>query len=146
MGAAELAEKNFREGYNCAQAVVFAFAERSGADVRTALAMTLPMGGGIGRLRETCGAVSGGAMALGLLFPELGKSGMYALVQEFAKRFRAQTGSLNCGELLSGAGIRAERSPDAEARTAEYYRKRPCSGLVRLAASIVEEIAGENGK
>ncbi len=146
MTAAEVAEKNFREGHSCAQAVVLAFIDKSGFDEGTARAMTLPMGGGIGRLRETCGALSGGSMALGLLFPEISKSEMYALVQRLGKAFREGAGSLNCGELLTGAGIKAETSPQVGARTEEYYRKRPCPSLVRLAASIVEEIAAERGK
>ncbi len=141
----EIAKQYFMDGCNCAQAVVMAFADKIDAPKETLLAAAKPLGGGLGRLRETCGAVSGGAVALGLLFPDMDKSRMYALVQELALAFREKNGSYNCGELLTGAGVRAERSPGAEARTAAYYKKRPCADLVYDAAELVERILKEHG-
>ncbi len=140
MTRAERARENFRQGYNCAQAVMLAFADLTGLSEGQAAAVAKPMGAGLGRLRETCGAVSGGAMCLGLLYPDMEKGEMYALVQEFAGRFKAENGSYNCGELLSGAGVKAENSTSPEARTAAYYKKRPCAELVYSAARTLEEM------
>lgn len=100
----------------------------------------------MGRLRLTCGGVSGGVMALGLLFPALNKSELYSLVQEYARRFACKNGSYICGELLTGAGIKADTSVCAEQRTEEYYRKRPCPELVYSAAEILEALARERGR
>ncbi|MDE5897521.1 MAG: C-GCAxxG-C-C family protein, partial [Clostridia bacterium] len=140
MTRAELAKKYFQEGYNCSQAVLLAFADLLSVPEDTLKAVALPLGGGMGRLRQTCGGVSGAAMCLGLLFPEKSKSEIYALVQEVAGRFREKNGSINCGELLSGAGVRADASPNAEPRTDGYYKKRPCADLVYDAAEVLEEV------
>ena len=146
MSRAQQEKENFMNGLNCTQAVVLAFADLTGVPEETLKAAALPLGGGLGRLRETCGAVSGAAMALGLLFPGTGKPEMYALVQEMARRFRERYPSLNCGQLLSGAGLAVDRAPDPERRTQEYYRKRPCPELVYDAAAIVEAICAERGR
>ena len=146
MTRAQSAKNYFTSGYNCSQAVMLAFASDTGADEKFIKAVSLPMGGGIGRLRETCGGVTGAIMSMGLLFPEMNKSEMYALVQEFARRFREKNGSYNCGELLTGAGVKAERTPDAEARTPAYYQKRPCAELVADAAELLEEMCRERGR
>ena len=146
MTRGDKAKNNFLSGYNCSQAVAFAFADLLDVPEETLKAVFLPMGGGMGRLRQTCGGVSGAAMTAGLLFPGLSKKEMYALVQEIAKRFAAKNGSFNCGELLTGAGVKAETSPHAEARTPEYYKKRPCPDLVKDAADILEAICKERGR
>ncbi len=146
MSRAEKAKNNFLAGYNCAQAVMLAFADLFDASEETVKAVALPMGAGMGRLRQTCGAVSGAVMASGLLFPALGKNEAYALVQEIVKRFVERNGSYNCGELLTGVGVKAETSPNAEARTQEYYKKRPCPDLVYDAAEILEEICKKRGR
>lgn len=145
MTRGERAEQNFREGYNCTQAVVLAFSDDMQADDKTLLAIAHPFGGGMGRLRLTCGAVTGAVMCLGLFFPDLKKSELYALVQEFCHRFEEKNKSVICGTLLTGAGIRAEKSPVAEARTEEYYRKRPCPLLIGDAAEILESMLKERG-
>lgn len=146
MTRAERARENFKSGLNCSQSVLLAFSEDTGLAEDTAKAISRPLGGGMGRLRQTCGAVSGAALASGLLFPDLSKSEAYALVQEIARRFTARNGSINCGELLTGVGVKAETSPQAEARTAEYYKKRPCAELVYDAAEILEQICAERGR
>ena len=146
MSRAETAKNLFYEGYNCAQAVMLAFADALDIPQQTLKAAGLPMGGGMGRLRQTCGGVSGAAITAGLLFPDYSKNEMYALVQELAKRFQAKNGSINCGELLSGAGVKANRLPQAEARTQQYYKKRPCPDLIYDAAEILEEICKERGR
>lgn len=145
MTRGEAAENNFRKGYNCTQAVVLAFLDDMKADKETLLSVAHPFGGGMGRMRLTCGAVSGAVMCLGLFFPDLNKSELYALVQEFSRRFEEKNGSIICSALLTGAGIRAETSPKAEARTEEYYKKRPCPLLIRDAAQLLEEMLKERG-
>ncbi len=140
MTKGELAREYFMKGFNCAQAVVLAFREEIGLGEETLARAAVGLGGGLGRLRETCGAVSGGAVALGLLFPEKNKSEIYALVQTLALRFRERNGSYNCGELLRGAGVSPSQEPNAAARTPAYYKKRPCPDLVADAADILEDI------
>lgn len=146
MKRAERAKALFLEGYNCAQAVVLAFAEDAGLDESVAKAFSRPLGGGMGRLRQTCGAVSGAAVASGVLFPELTKHEAYALVQEIARRFAEKNGSFNCGELLRGAGLKTDTAPNPEKRTEEYYKKRPCPELIFDAAEILEDICIARGR
>lgn len=146
MKRAERAKALFLEGYNCAQAVVLAFAEDAGLDESVAKAFSRPLGGGMGRLRQTCGAVSGAAVASGVLFPELTKPEAYALVQEIARRFGEKNGSFNCGELLRGAGLKTDTAPNPEKRTEEYYKKRPCPELIFDAAEILEDICIARGR
>ncbi len=144
MTRAEKAKEYFKQGYNCAQSVMLAFADRLGLPEERVAALAKPMGAGLGRLREMCGAVSGGAMCLGLIYSDVERREMYTLVQDFAKRFQAENGSYNCGELLTGAGVRPENLPTPEERTEAYYRKRPCADLVYSAARILEEMTEEN--
>ena len=146
MKRAERAKALFLEGYNCAQAVVLAFAEDAGLDESVAKAFSRPLGGGMGRLRQTCGAVSGAAVASGVLFPELTKPETYALVQEIARRFAEKNGSFNCGELLRGAGLKTDTAPNPEKRTEEYYKKCPCPELIFDAAEILEDICIARGR
>ena len=140
----KIAEDYFKRGYNCAQSVLLAFGDVTDLDEETALRISSSFGGGLGRLREVCGAVSGGAMVLGLLRgytdPEdrEGKKAHYVLVRDFAERFREQNGSIICRELL--AGIPKTSGGDPEARTPEYYKKRPCADLCRIAAQVIDEM------
>lgn len=143
MTRGEQAKANFLQGYNCTQALMLAFSDLLPLGDETLKAVALPMGGGMGRLRQTCGSVTGAFLCLGLLFPEKSKNEMYALVQEFARRFREKNGSINCGELLSGAGLQVDTAPVAEARTPAYYKKRPCPDLIRDAADVLEEMIAE---
>lgn len=148
---AQRAYELFLQGYNCAQSVAGAFAGEMGLPPETVMRMASGFGGGIGRLRETCGTVSGMVLAAGMLrgygTPETGekKTQTYAMVQELVARFRAANGSIVCRELLGLAA--PEGTPQAEARTPEYYRKRPCPRLAAQAAGILEaylaETAGE---
>ena len=142
MTRADKAEGFFRQGYNCAQSVVMAFADLTGLGETESARLASSFGGGLGRLREVCGAVSGMAIVAGILYgyddPKvLGASGAhYALVQALAGRFREETGSIVCRELL---GDTSKVTSTPEPRTAEYYKKRPCPALVRLAAEILEK-------
>ena len=138
------AEKLFREGYNCSQAVFLAFGDVTGYDVGTAAKLASPFGGGMGRMREVCGAVSGALLVLGAVEgystpgdPEAKKS-HYERVREFARRFTEKNGSIVCRELLAGVGVTVGGEP--EARTEEFYKKRPCPNLIRDAADIVSEM------
>ena len=146
MTHAQLAEKLFLEGHNCSQAVALAFAQDAQVPASFVGATSLPLGGGLGRLRLTCGAVSGGAMALGLLFPRAGKDEMYALVQEFARRFLEKYNALDCRALLQGAGVAVNEGPVSEPRTPEFYKKRPCAKIIACAAQLVEELCREKGR
>ena len=142
MTHAQRAEALFYEGYNCAQSVLCAFEDVTGIERETAAKLASSFGGGLGRMREVCGAVSGAAMVLGLAKgysdPEDfdAKKAHYALIQEFAARFKEQNGSIICRELLSGSGASNGFTP--ERRTDGYYQKRPCAELCRCAAEIVE--------
>ncbi|MBQ9767854.1 MAG: C_GCAxxG_C_C family protein [Lachnospiraceae bacterium] len=136
------AMKLFKEGYNCAQAVVLAYADYFEESPETLAAMISSFGGGMGRLREVCGAVSGMFFVAGKLYgyadPKAGKEKMdhYARIQELAASFRERNGSIVCRELL---GLQEKVSaPIPEERTTEYYKKRPCVELVAEAAEILE--------
>ncbi len=146
MTRGEVARNYFLEGYTCSQAVALAFREELDIPEPILLRATIALGGGMGRLRQTCGAVSGCAVLLGLFFPERNKSEIYALVQRLAGRFAERNGSYNCGELLKGAHVQADTSPTAEARTPEYYKKRPCPLLIADAADLLEELLKEEGR
>ena len=144
MDHGKLAEENFRKGYNCAQSVLLAFGDVTGLDDRTAAMLTSSFGGGLGRLRELCGTVSGAAMVLGLVQgyadpdDHEAKSAHYHRVQEFARRFREKNGSIICRDLLSG--VQTVEGNDPEQRTDAYYKKRPCPALCRCAAEILDEM------
>lgn len=147
MTHAEKAKTLFEEGYNCAQSVTLAFADELGLDREMAAKLASPFGGGLGRLREVCGCVSGMALVAGELCgysdPEAGeeKAALYKLVQELAGEFEKQAGSIICRELLKG--ITSDTSPMPEARTESYYKKRPCAELAALAAGILEQKLAE---
>lgn len=132
----EKAETLFMSGMNCSQAVFGAFAEDYGIDAATAAKVSCGLGGGVGRQREVCGTVTGASLVLGLRYGE-DKAVVYPHVQAFCERFKSACGSIVCRELLSGTGATTGGSP--EARTPEYYKKRPCVELVKLAVKILEE-------
>lgn len=144
----ETAMQLFEEGYNCAQSVFLAFADLHGIDKKTAAALSSSFGGGMGRLREVCGAVSGMFLVAGALYgyddPEAReeKAEHYARIQELAAAFEKENGSIVCRELL-GLSVKKE-APTPEARTAEYYKKRPCKELVGQAAEILEQYITEH--
>ena len=149
---AERARALFEEGYNCAQAVFCAFTDETGMDFDAAARLASSFGGGLGRLREVCGAVSGAAMVLGCTKGYAdpkdaeAKKAHYALVRDFADRFKAEEGTIICRELLERAEVAAasvKPGGDPEARTPQYYDARPCPRLVWRAARIVEEMLGE---
>lgn len=141
----------FKSGYNCSQSVVAAFADMYGFTEEQALRMSASFGGGIGRMRETCGAACGIFMLAGLEKGAIdgadkeGKAANYALVQELAAEFKKRNGSLNCGELL-GLRKKASISSVPEERTEQYYAKRPCAKMIEEAARIWVEYLNKNQK
>lgn len=140
----ELAVSLFKEGYNCSQAVVAAYADMYGFTREQALKMSASFGGGIGRMRKTCGAACGLFILAGLETGctegrnSEGKEANYKLVQELAEEFKKRNGSITCAELL-GLEKSAPTPTTPEARTNEYYKKRPCVKMVEEAARIWSE-------
>lgn len=145
MGYAEKAVEIFKEGYNCSQAVFAAFSDVLGIDELTARKMAIGLGGGVGRMREVCGAVSGAAMVLGAVYGGDGaedKQGAYEKVQAFAEEFKKDNGSVICREIL-GIDKAKKETATPDKRTTEYYKSRPCADKVYEAAKIVEEMLKE---
>ena len=137
MNKKEYAESLFKSGYNCSQSVAVAFAEEAGLDKEMVARLTIGFGGGVGRMREVCGAVSGMAFVISALYNE-DKGSIYERVQEVANKFRKENGSVVCRELL-GLSIKGADSPVPEPRTDAYYKKRPCVELVGMSADILEK-------
>ena len=139
---AQKAMNLFYEGYNCSQAVFLAFSDKYDMDYNMALRLSSSFGGGMGKLREVCGCVSGMFMVAGILYgyddvksQELKKE-HYACIQQLAAEFEKENGSIVCRTLL---GIKnGEDLPEPAIRTEEYYKKRPCVKLVGMAAAIME--------
>lgn len=133
----------FKEGFNCAQSVFLAFDDKYAMDRSIALKLSSSFGGGMGRLREVCGAVSGMFMVAGVLYgydsPDAyeEKAAHYARIQELAHNFSEHTGSIVCRELL-GLEQKTDK-PTPERRSDSYYQKRPCVQIVGLAAAIMEK-------
>lgn len=139
----ERARGLFLEGYNCAQSVFLAYRDLTPFGEQIAATVAAPFGGGMGRLREVCGAVSGMTMVAGFLYPNYNptdsqsKKDNYAAVQELAEKFRTENGSIVCRELLGLTQKKDEPTPSP--RTEEYYHRRPCADYVAIAARIVGE-------
>lgn len=134
----ERAVQLFKEGKNCSQAVFAAFAPELGLDEETALMVSAGLGGGVGRMREVCGAVCGSAMAVGLKCPELDKAGVYEKVRLIADEIKKNHPSIICRELLGLSEPEGSFVP--EKRTEGYYKKRPCLQMVEDAAKAVDKI------
>lgn len=134
----------FESGYNCAQSVFATYADLFGMDKEAALKLACPMGAGIGRMREVCGTISAMSMLLGMkegnadAKDQAAKQRVYEKTRQMADRFKAESGSMLCRELLGIVGREASAAPSI--RTPEYYAKRPCSRLVARAARIVEDM------
>lgn len=137
-----LAVELFNSGFNCAQAVSAAWADSYGLSREQMLLAAASFGGGIGRMRKTCGAACGMFILAGFESGSTNpadrerKGANYALVQKLADEFARRNGALECHDLLTGNGVKSETSASPEARTAEYYKKRPCPRIVQTAAQI----------
>ena len=146
----EEAKRLFLSGHNCAQAVFLAFSNSLDLPEETALKLCAGFGGGMGRLREVCGAVSAMFMVLGLKYGSAdptdrnAKAQLYARVQELAKRFKEENGSIICRELLSLPP--GPQDPTPQERTTQYYRLRPCPDKVASAARILAEYMQEQSR
>ena len=147
----EMAVSLFKDGFNCSQSVVAAFADKYGFTREQALKMSASFGGGIGRMRETCGAACGLFLLAGLETGATegadrnGKAANYALVQELAEEFKQRNGALRCADLL-GLSKKEPVVSTPEARTDQYYAKRPCVKMVEEAARIWCEYLQKQGK
>lgn len=150
MSKSDKAKALFESGCNCCQAVFCAFREETNLSEKEALRLSAGFGGGLGRLREVCGAVSGMTMVLSNRFASTDpndhekKKELYALIQKAAGEFKEENGSIVCRELLGLPDGSSE--PNPEARTKEYYKKRPCAELVHCAAAIAEKYLAENNE
>ena len=139
----EIAANNFKSGYNCAQSVFLTFAEDFGLDKETALKLSSSFGGGMGRLREVCGAVSSmfaiAGLKKGYISPDddNAKTKHYEFIQYLAEKFKAKYGTYICRELLELP--EGSDSPTPSKRTEEYYQTRPCEAFVKFAAEIIEQ-------
>lgn len=142
MDYSQKAKDLFNNGYSCAQAVFCAFADDINMDLETALKLSSSFGGGMGRLREVCGAVSAMFMIAGLKYGYLAnddeaKEKHYEFIQKLAKEFEEKNGTIICRELL-GLDVKHD-SPTPSKRTEQYYKERPCAELVASAASIISK-------
>ncbi len=142
-GHSDLAGELFEKGYNCSQSVFAAFCDETGLTNDTALKIASSFGGGMGRLREVCGAVTGMFMVVGMKYgytdasDKRAKTEHYRLIQDLAKQFEKENGSIICRELL-GISIKHD-NPIPETRNENYYKKRPCTEIVEQAARILDE-------
>lgn len=142
---AEKAKKLFYEGYNCTQSVVGAFLDRYGLDTETAMRFCDGLGGGMGRMRLTCGAVSAMALIAGLELSSgkpkdlNNRAEVYAKVREMSEAFKEKNGTVICRELL-GSSMPRDNSSRPEERTPEYYKKRPCPGCIYDCAEIIDRL------
>ena len=144
---AKLAGELFMQGYNCSQSVIAAWADEIGLDRQTALLVSSGFGGGMGRLREVCGAVSGAFMVLSYKFGSTdvsdgkAKAALYETIQAFAARFKQENrfDSIVCRDML---GLSGASAPTPAERTAEYYKKRPCRELIELSSGLLGEFIG----
>lgn len=140
---AEKACRLFMEGRNCSQAVFAAFCDITGIDEELALRLSSSFGGGMGRMREVCGAVSGMFMVAGVLYgyssadDDAEKAEHYSRIQLLAEKFKEKYNTINCGELLKN--LKVNTNPVPEKRTEEYYKARPCIRFVETAAEILDE-------
>ncbi len=149
----DISMQNFSDGYNCSQAVLLAFKdelkERCGMDETTIKKLASSFGGGMGRMREVCGTVSGMFMVAGLLYGYADPSEKgaaeehYRRIQELAAAFKKENGSIVCKELL-GLKPMEKTEPKPEERTEQYYRKRPCKELAGMAAEMMENYMKEH--
>lgn len=149
MSHSQRAKELFLQGYNCAQAVFIAFSDLTGYDVDDAARISSSFGGGMGRLREVCGAVSGAFMVAGCLYgyadetDKDAKTAHYALIQDIAARFIEKNGTIICRDLIGAEAN--DKSAVPTDRTPDFYKRRPCVELVEIAAEIIDEIIKEKG-
>lgn len=151
MTKGDIAKNYFEQGYNCSQSVALAFADEIGMNHDMIARLTGGFGGGMGRMREVCGTVSGTAFVLSALYGYSdptdadAKAQLYADVQKVAGEFKDENGSVVCRELL-GLTRDGFDNPQPEKRTDSYYKKRPCGELVKMSADILEKFIIDNSQ
>ena len=150
MTRAERARQMFLEGYNCSQAVALSFLDLTNINELEMKKLTLPLGGGLGRLRLTCGAISSMAVIVGLIFSSdeqtsENKLNVYKIVQHLSNKFIEEKSTLLCEKLLKDAALQVAVGGAPEERNSEYYKKRPCAEIVYLATKILEDYLIEQG-
>ena len=143
MSKGDIAKENFLSGLNCSQSVVLAFKDEIDVNEDDLLRLSTGFGGGFARLRLICGAVSGMNMVISYI-ANADKSKVYAIIRQAVDEFTKETGTIMCGELLSGVP-NVTTGGDAEKRSTEYYKKRPCADICKLAGDIAEKVLKENG-
>ena len=142
----EKAAELFLQGYNCAQSMMVAYCDVTGLTPEFAAKLSSSFGGGMGRMREVCGAVSGMLMVAGLVYgydtpgDDVSKKAHYHLVQHLAGKFREEAGSIVCREILKNP----PSDPNPTPRTAEFYKTRPCARMLTLAAGILDDYLREH--
>ena len=146
MDRIEKAVQNFKDGYNCSQSVVAAYADLFDVSMEDALRMSEPFGGGVGRMRRTCGAVTGMFMLAGLKYSKAQagdlqtRKKVYETVQQMNKMFEERNGGTSiCAELL-GLQLPKDNGAEPAPRTEKFYKKRPCIGCIEECARITEEL------
>lgn len=149
MDRGEIAKNYFSQGYNCSQAVALAFSDMLQMEPELVAKLVSGYGGGVGRMREVCGSVSGAVFALSYLQGYSdpndydGKKLLYSKIQILCKMFENENGSIICRELL-GLDNQEKSQPAPEKRTEQYYKKRPCAQIVETNARILENFLKEN--
>ena len=149
MDKAKKAVELFESGYNCSQAIVLAFEDYLNVDRKTLQSLSSSFGGGISRLREVCGCVSGMAIVMGIIHGDYDvndndqKAKHYELIQKLSLKFKEKTNSINCAELLNK--VKEVDNPTPEIRSKEYYEKRPCSKYIKIMAEIIESEISNHG-
>ncbi len=149
MNRAEKARENFNNGYACSQAVAVAFYDLTTLTKEEIEKASIPFGGGFARSREVCGALSGMALIMGLIFSDAinpdNKNKVYARVREVTNRYLKLESTINCKSLLEEASVEVVIGGEPDKRNTEYYTKRPCGRVVYHAAKVLEEYLKEEG-
>lgn len=149
MSRGDIAYNKFKQGYNCAQAVAVTFCDYLDMDEDTVARAVSGFGGGMGRMREVCGTLSGMTFVMSYIYgysdPKAyeEKAEHYSRIQSLANKFKDENGSIVCRELLS-LQKKGSDGPVPEKRTEQYYKKRPCAELVRYVADILEDYINNN--
>ena len=139
MTKGQIAKEYFNTGCNCAVAVALAFKEEMGLTETQVKKLIIGFGGGFGRQRLVCGAVSGMTMVLSYLKSDgEDKLEIYKIIQQACAEFKKELGSLICSELLEGK-VNVTTNPEPDERTPEYYKKRPCADIVEIAGDLTEK-------
>lgn len=140
------AKQLFEQGYACSQAVVLAFKDLFNVDEETLSKLSLPFGGGLGRLRLVCGAASGVAFVIGQIYGDLEKPKVYDITRTIMEEVEKVNGSLICKDLLESGNQIVEIGGNPEQRTKEYYDGRPCGAIIYNTVAILVDYLRKDNK